>query len=263
MKSKALSFTLASLCAMSTAFAPVPGRSDSNAAIPPQSGHGPLNVVQVVPGSVISETWGGYVVTGQDFTFAKGSWNIHELDCSVTPNALAEIWVGIDGYMDTTVEQIGITAQCESVTPSYSAWYDLYPAPPVAIDMIIAPDDLIGASVSYSDGKFTLGLHNRTTGAEFQIVKPDSGTQRTSAEWIVSGTPCTGLPLSDFSVLEFGKDYTSDAGTNYATDNTVNDAPIADFGSSALKITMGCTGVDWAVPTKLTTDGTSFKVNWK
>lgn len=263
MTSKSLVFALASLFTAISALAQIPASSDSKPAAS-SGGHGPLQFVRVVPGAVTSESWAGYVVTGQDFTYVKGSWKMHELDCPVTPDAYAEIWVGIDGYLDSTVEQIGVTATCNGVNPSYSAWYELFPAAAVPIDMTINPDDLMGASVSYSGGNFTLGLHNHNTGAEFHVTATDSAAMRTSAEWVLSGEPCTGLPLADFSVIDFGKDYTSDVGTSYATDSTVNDAPIADFGTSAFSLTLECTGgVKWAIPTSLTTDGTSFKVNWR
>ena len=37
-------------------------------------------------------------------------------------------WVGIDGYNSNTVEQIGTELDITNGTPSYYAWYEMYPS---------------------------------------------------------------------------------------------------------------------------------------
>ena len=214
-----------------------------------------------------SSNWSGFAVKGSDFTYAKGAWHVPEVDCTKTPNTYSAFWVGIDGATDGTVEQTGTASDCNGTTPSYYAWYEFYPAGSVVISMAISPGDVMGASVTYADGEFTIGIHNHTTGAEYHNTQTVSGAKRTSAEWIAEAPCCTSgggvLPLADFVVANFGEDYNSDPGTNYATDSAVSDGPISAFGSNVESITMVYSGGNKAVPTVLTSDGTSFRVDWK
>jgi Peptidase A4 family len=236
------------------------------AAITPRE-HGPMRLHRLVPGGAESENWSGYAVTGSSFTFAKGSWHVPEVDCTKTPNTYSAFWVGIDGWSDKTVEQTGTASDCSGTTAQYYAWYEFYPAGSVVISMPIKAGDVMGASVTYANGEFTVGIHNHTTGAEFHKTMAVSGAHRTSAEWIAeapSNSSGSILPLADFDRANYGEDYAADPGTNYATDSAVNDGPIVDFGADVRAITMVSSGgTTEAVPTALTKDGTSFRVNWK
>jgi hypothetical protein len=267
MTSKALVVGLASLFAVSAALAQTASESISNS--PQPRINGPMRLIKAVPGNVTSENWSGYAVTGKDFTFAKGSWHVPEVDCTKTPNTYSAFWVGLDGYSDKTVEQTGTSSDCNGTTPVYYAWYEFYPAGSVVISsMTISPGDVIGASVSYENGQFTIGIHDHNTGEEFKISQVVSGAQRSSAEWIAEAPCCTSsggiLPLADFVTANYGYDHTSDPGTNYATDSTEDNKPIVDFGKNVQKITMISAGdVTEAVPTALSSDGTSFTVDWK
>jgi hypothetical protein len=265
-----LSFGLAAVLAHSPAFAQGVSETTSTLATPiPVSRHAPmrLHAAPSGDGTVSSDNWSGYAVTGTNFTYAKGSWHVPQVDCTTTPNSQSAFWVGIDGFSDKTVEQTGTASNCNGTTPEYFVWYEFYPANPVVITSIpIAAGDTMGASITYSDGKFTIGIDNRTTGKEFHITRAVSGAERTSAEWIAEAPSVNGVPvpLSDFVRVSFGEDYTSDPDSNYATDSAVNDGPIIDFGSDVQEITMfSNTGVAEAVPTALTADGTSFRVKWK
>lgn len=240
----------------------------TTAAITPRI-HGPIRDHMKIDDSVgTSSNWSGFAVTGSDFTYAKGSWHVPEVDCTKTPNTYSSFWVGLDGDLSSspTVEQTGTESDCDGTTPVYYVWYEFYPAGSVLIDMAVAPGDVMGASVGYSDGKFTVGIHNHTTGAEFSHTESLSGAKRSSAEWIAEAPCCTSgggiLPLADFDVANFGEDYNSDPDTNYATDSVVNDGSILDFGSKRERINMVYSGGNKAVPTVLTSDGTSFRVYW-
>jgi len=229
--------------------------------------HGPMRLHAVIDeGSRTSDNWSGYAVTGTGFTFAKGSWHVPEVFCSTTPNSYSAFWVGIDGYSDNTVEQTGTASDCDGTTPQYYAWYEFYPAGSVVVPITVSPGDTMGASITYKNGVFTIGIHNHTTGAEFTKSKAVPGADRTSAEWITEAPCCTSgggiLPLADYDYAVFGEDYNTDPGTNYATDGSESDKAIADFGSHVEKITMVKGGTDISVPTALTKDGTSFQTTW-
>jgi hypothetical protein len=219
-------------------------------------------------GKVETENWSGYAVTGSGFNFAKGSWHVPEVDCSKTPNTYSAFWVGIDGYTDGTVEQTGTASDCNGTTPQYYAWYEFYPSGSHIITSVpVKAGDIIGASVTYAGGVFTVSIHDRTTGKIYTTEQQVAGAERSSAEWIAEAPCCTSggniLPLADFDVANFGQDYTNDAGTNFATDSSTS-GPIAHFGSNVQEITMvSSSNVIEAEPTSLTGDGTSFRVYWK
>jgi hypothetical protein len=233
--------------------------------------HAPIRLHRLVPGGVESENWSGYTVTGSEFTAANGSWHVPEVQCNKTPNTFSSFWVGIDGYPQTnvTLEQIGTSSYCNGTTPVYFAWYEFIPNNPTEVTITNFPvvaGDVIGASVTYSDGKFTVGIHNHNTGQEFHKTVKVAGAQRISAEWIAEAPSNTSggiLPLADFDVANFGFDYTADSNTNTARDSSTH-GPISDFGSDVVEITMvSSKNVVEAVPTSLTKDGTSFRVHWK
>lgn len=263
------SFGILLVLAALPALAQVPGEpvsAPATAVLTPRQ-HAPMRLHGLVPGSVQSENWSGFAVTGSKFTNAAGSWHVPGVDCAKTPNTYSAFWVGIDGYSDGTVEQTGTASDCVGGTPSYYAWYEFYPAGPVVIASVpVGNGNIISASVSYSGSKFTVTLTNETTGKSFSKTSTVSGAKRTSAEWIAEAPCCTTgggiLPLADFVKANFGYDKTGVASTNYATDSSTT-GPISSF-SSREKITMvSSKSVTEAVPSNLTADGTSFFVTWK
>jgi hypothetical protein len=242
--------------------------SDTEAVIPRQ--HAPMRRHGVGPinGAVESENWSGYAVTGSSFTSAEGSWTVPTVNCTKTPNTYAAFWVGIDGYSSSTVEQTGTDSDCDRKNPSYYAWYEFYPAGSVLISSVaVAPGDQMSARVTYNGTEFTIKITNETTGKSFSKSSRVSGAQRSSAEWIAEAPCCTNsggiLPLADFGTVLLGDDYTGIAGTNDAADSSVS-GQISDFGSAVNSITMvSAGGATEAVPSALTSDGTSFSVVWK
>lgn len=228
--------------------------------------NGPMKLVGIPrPGSVTSSNWSGYAVTGTGFTKALGSWIVPKVKCSTTPNAYVVYWVGIDGYSSNTVEQIGTGSTCTGTSPSYWAWFEFYPNPLRTISsMTVSPGDKMSATVTYNGSQFVLKMTDHTTSKTVSVTKTFSG-DRTSAEWIAEALSSGGalLPLADFTSISLGTDYTGVNDTNWAVDSAVT-GPISDFGAHVQKITMVTGGnVNKAVPSALTTDGSSFKVAWK
>jgi hypothetical protein len=250
-----------------------PVSSPTTAVISPRQ-HAPRRVYPFTPERVIdnitvsdSTNWSGYAVTGSSFTQAKGSWTVPTVNCTKTPNTYAAFWVGIDGWTSTTVEQTGTDSDCSGKTPSYYAWYEFYPKGSVLISSIsVAPGNKMSAEVSYSGTEFTITITNETTGKSFSKSSRVSGAKRSSAEWIAEAPCCTNaggiLPLADFGTVDLGDDYTGISGTNDATDSSVS-GPINDFGTGVQEAIMVSTsGVNEAVPSALTSDGSSFTVTW-
>ncbi len=230
--------------------------------------HAPMRLHEVPTknGSVTSENWSGYAVTGSGFTNAQGSWIVPKVNCAKTLEAYSAFWVGIDGYSSDTVEQTGTISLCFLTTAEYYAWYEFYPAASVEITSVpVSPGDTMSASVTYNGSEFTITITNETTGKTYSKSATVAGAERSSAEWIAEAPSSTSgiLPLANFRTVSFGDDYTDIANTNYATDSSVTGL-ISDFGAGVEEITMvSSKGKTEALPSALTTDGSSFKVAWK
>jgi Peptidase A4 family len=246
---------------------PALAQVSSQPVTPAPRSHAPMRVHGFRPdGTVESTNWSGYAVTGTSFTVAEGSWTVPSVNCTKTPNTYAAFWVGLDGYSSSTVEQTGTDSDCDGKTPDYYAWYEFYPAGSVLISSVpVAVGDHMSASVTYGGTEFTIKITNETTGKSYSRSSRVSGAKRSSAEWIAEAPCCTNrggiLPLSDFGTVYFGDDYTGISGTNDATDSSVS-GPIGDFSTWEKIIMATSGGTDEAVPSALTSDGTSFDVVW-
>jgi Peptidase A4 family len=233
--------------------------------------HGPMRragVGKLKNGAEESYNWGGYGVTGTNFTNATGSWIVPTMDCAKSPNSAVAIWVGIDGLNSSSVEQTGVGVVCEHATAVYYAWYEFYPNPSYTISTItVHPGDVFSASVSYSSGsgEFSTTITDVTTGATATNSAAISGAARSSAEWIVEApeSSATGiLNLTDFGKAYMGDDATHQSGTNAATDST-NSGVIKTFGTAVDAITQ----IDWLgykeqTPSALSSDGSTFYDTW-
>ena len=125
----------------------------------------------------------------------------------------------------------------------------------------------MSAQVTHNGSEFTIKITNETTGKSFSKSAKVAGAKRSSAEWIAEAPCCTNsggiLPLSDFSKVSLGEDYTDVNDTNYAENSSIF-GPISDFHTAVQESIMVSTeDVQEAVPSSLTTDGASFKVTWK
>jgi len=201
-----------------------------------------------------STNWSGYAVTTGLVSDAKGSWVVPVVTCTST-NTYSSAWVGIDGYSNNTVEQIGTEQDCRSGQPTYYAWYEMYPKPSFRINNVpVKAGDNINAEVKYVNGKFVLTLANATTGKSFTTTQKGKG-QRQSAEWIMEA-PWSGgvLPLANFGAIPFSHASTTVNGTTGSINAFAYDP-----------ITMVISNTDSTVkasPSGLKSGGSSFSVNW-
>jgi Peptidase A4 family len=177
----------------------------------------------------LSTNWSGYAVTAPTGTVTSvvGSWVVPTV--TGTSTAYSADWVGIDGFNSSTVEQIGTDSDISGRTPSYYAWYEMYPNYPVDLGMTIAPGDKISASVSYSSSKFMLQITDNTTGKEFSTTQSLNSAKLSSAEWIVEAPSSSSgvLPLADFGAVTF-----SQAQATIGPSTAPVTAPIDSFSTS-------------------------------
>lgn len=187
-------------------------------------------------GSLTSEpsiNWSGYADSESGsgkVSQVSGDWTIPAVQCLSPPyqnqDAFLANWVGIDGYSDGTVEQLGSATQCFEGVKYYYVWYEMYPSNTVEEgttacinDNVDCPEpgDRISASVSVTPAssgennyKLTLTDHTRPD-ESFSVTQQCAAATCTdaSAEWIVErpatvppppapSTLIQILPLADF-----------------------------------------------------------------
>ncbi len=126
---------------------PVIGKVKLPGALGSLLGHGLRHAT-----AVQSANWSGYADNNDTFSSVASSWTEPTVNCansngglngvlglsastgcSVGPSAASAFWVGLDGYNSTSVEQLGTDSDCDSGTPSYYAWYEMYPNPSVTL----------------------------------------------------------------------------------------------------------------------------------
>jgi hypothetical protein len=226
----------------------------------------PLHVLDYhSDGSVTSDNWSGYAVTGLEGSVSSvtGSWIVPSVNCEGTNPTVgaASFWIGIDGYTTATVEQTGTDSDCASGTPLYYAWYEFFPDPGITITTIeVKPGDVISASVTYDGTEFTATITDQRTQQTFTKSKAVPAAKRSSAEWI--GESPAG-PLPNYGAVLLGQDETGFSGTCDATLDAKS-SPIGGFpGRIVHAITMvSSKGVTEAVPSPLSSDGSSFFISW-
>jgi len=222
-----------------------------------------------------SVNWSGYAVTGaaDSITMVQGSWTVPTVTCGSSEKSYSAFWVGIDGFSSSTVEQTGTDSDCSHGVPTYYAWYEFYPKASKDIGAIsVKPGDEIGARVQFSKNTFTIAIEDFTTGKMFHASSAVSGAQRSSAEFVVEApetcvlVKCSLTSLSDFGTAGFGSDNTGiTAAVNCAVTMNGVTGTLGSYGSAVQEITMvsqSNPSVVKALPSAISTDGTSFTVEW-
>jgi hypothetical protein len=188
----------------------------------PQAANGTITASQ-------SANWSGYADTesaSNTVSYVSGDWTMPAVQCLPAPyqnqDAFLANWVGIDGYTDSTVEQLGTAAQCFEGVTYYYVWYEMYPAGTVEEGTTACindnvncpqPGDRISASVSVTaagsgENNYTLTLTDHTRPDESFSTTAQCATATcldSSGEWIVERPavlPPFGvqiLPAADFT----------------------------------------------------------------
>jgi hypothetical protein len=153
--------------------------------------------------------WAGYIAVGKaaEFTSAAADWTVPSVTCLKKANLYAP-WVGIDGDGSNTVEQTGLQTACNTGSPVYSAWYEMYPKAPVYFKNAVSVGDAISASVVYAAGSFKLTISDTTQGWSQTVTKKLASAELLSAEAVIEapgGYP-TITSVNFTNVLLDGKD---------------------------------------------------------
>src|ERR1700733_7171380 len=174
---------------------------------------------------VSSSNWSGHADTNDTFNSVASSWTEPTVNCANSnsgldgllslsnllggPGAASAFWVGLDGYHSTSVEQLGTDSDCDSGSPSYYAWYEMYPNPSVTLpasDAVKPGDHITSLVASNAAGSsFALMIKDATAGWNFSTTQAGSGFARSSAEVIAEApSECTALFCSEVSLADFG-----------------------------------------------------------
>lgn len=231
----------------------------------PQVFHGPINILGFEHNNVTSENWSGYAVEStSQFTQVLGSWVQPVAKCTSLGRTLGAFWVGLDGFTSKSVEQLGADSDCKNVnSPTYYAWYEMYPAASVNISSTqypVKPGDTMTASVTRSGTSYTLSLHS-SEGWTFSTTQTGSDANA-SAEWVAEAPDtcvlifCSNARLTNFGTMAF-------SGAQAATGGSLE--PVSSFttNSGPHDITMTTSsGVTRAKPSALTSNGEGFSDTW-
>jgi len=190
----------------------------------------------VVVGANQSNNWSGYnqgtlEQGGEMFNAITGSWIVPRATQHTAGEAeFSSSWIGIGGgcvdagcsVTDGTLIQAGTEQDVAADgSASYSAWYELIPAPSITIDsMTIHAGDRMRVSIregTPGSNVWTFDVRDATTGESFTLTVPYSSTHAT-AEWIVEtpvviddGGNVTIGPLPDLSRVRFNRGRTNGA----------------------------------------------------
>jgi hypothetical protein len=235
-----------------------------------------------------SLNWSGYAVEtnllnpeSNAVSDAVGSWTVPAVVKSSSSYTYSSAWVGIDGYSDNTVEQIGTEQDWTPEGGSFYAWFEMYPN--YAYEIVgfpVVPGDEITAQVQYTGSDpilfgaregpeseagrknitgaiqfFQLTITNVTEDVAFTIRLEAKGAERQSAEWIMEApSGYSVLPLADFGTVHF---YGCEATLNGVT------GPINDAAWKYDALTMETNqAVTKALPSALGAGGKAFSVAW-
>ena len=192
---------------------------------------------------VQSANWAGYAdiaspSNGADtFQTLSASWVEPAVTCTATHGGLlglgathaaySSFWVGLDGYTSSSVEQTGSDSDCSSGgTPTYYAWYEMYPAASVQLSSTTYPvhagDTMTAMVMSNAAGtSFTLAIKDTVNGVQkwmYSIPETaSSAPARSSAEFVAEAPSqcallfCSELPLANFGSVTFTNAFVADS----------------------------------------------------
>lgn len=141
------------------------------------------------------------------FGSIQGEWVVPRL--KPTPgNAYSSAWIGIDGFNNSSLIQVGTEHSFRNGHPVYYAWWEILPSASRSIPtaaFTVAPGDRIRAIIRKIAAKrWQIRLINLTKGEQFVTTQRYSGPGR-SAEWIVEAPQVNGsiAKLARFSPIRF------------------------------------------------------------
>jgi hypothetical protein len=214
------------------------------------------------PAAVTYSAWTAYVLVGhtEGFRQVTGDFKVPTVTCT-SATSKASFWIGLDGYGNSTVEQVGISTDCHGGVPSYLAWWEMAPNG-TNYKFTVYPGDSISMLVKYIGGAWDLALTD--------LTRDDNAHKFNLSETCPSGNVCEnmtaeaaleadgGKNLSKFTTTGFTEVQAVDS--SYATTGLVANGSV--WGLAKLLMT-GSNGQNLANPSTITDNGEVFSLTYK
>lgn len=163
-----------------------------------------------------SGNWSGYAITAGGYSQVSATWTVPTPAATASPTYSA-FWIGIDGFSNNSLIQVGTEHDYTSNGAQYYAWWEVLPAAEAKVySLAVRGGDKMSASIARAGGtSFKITLSNQTTGQSFSTVQTYNGPLA-SAEWIVEA-PNVGSQAS--SLAHYGQTSFTSASVNGASPN--------------------------------------------
>jgi hypothetical protein len=137
--------------------------------------------------------WSGYLVASDINDFSpvvssvSGSWTVPEVKSSGN-DTFSGVWLGVGGYGEETLIQVGTEQEYVNGRSVYYAWYELLPDYLVRISSLhVRAGDTVTASISLVNenaSTWSIKMSDVTRGGQFEKVVVYNSSML-SAEWIM------------------------------------------------------------------------------
>jgi hypothetical protein len=209
-----------------------------------------------------TENWTAYVLVGhtQGFRQVTADFKVPSVACT-SASSKASFWIGLDGYGNGTVEQVGLSTNCSDGVPQYETWWEMYTGGP-QYQFVVYPGETLSMFVEYVGGAWKLALTDLTrdtTLTKFNVTeKCPSGKvcENMTAEAVLEAD--AGGNLSKFSTTGFTEFQAVDS--DYDTTGLVANGSV--WGLAKLNMT-GSNGANLADLSTITDDGEVFSLTYK
>jgi hypothetical protein len=180
-------------------------------------------------GTATNRIWSGYADVACPtcaLRYVSADFTLPHLNTAKSPNnSWASHWVGLDGFGNSTVEQVGIDTSVQNGVDYYYAWYEMFPAPTQVYALAASPGDNIQVSVYTVNGTYYLSLNDTTLGAGFNATAtvPSGYTGQDKTAEVITEAPSelmsdgslVPLPLADYGQVNYNNaTVTSRGGTH-------------------------------------------------
>lgn len=207
--------------------------------------------------------WSGYAdssSTPQEFSAVSGKWIVPTATCT-SEDRITATWVGLDGFLNGTVEQDGTSEQCFQGTAFYYSWYEMYPSGSIVVASTVKPGDKITASVKRTGTSYALKVTDSTTsGNNISVTKTCALATCTdeSAEWIGERPVLSTTGMVPLAQYKPALSFTSASETAGGTTQTISTGP-----SPNQIFMIDSTGnYELATPSSLNSTGNAFTDTW-
>lgn len=180
-------------------------------------------------GTATTRIWSGYADVACPtcaLRYVSADFTVPHLNTAKSPNnSWAGHWVGLDGFGNSTVEQVGIDTSVQNGVDYYYAWYEMFPAPTQVYALAASPGDNIQVGVYTVNGTYYLSLNDTTLGAGFNATAtvPSGYTGQNKTAEVITEAPSelmsdgslVPLPLADYAQVNYNSaTVTSRSGTH-------------------------------------------------